>query len=364
MSSVTEIPLSELVTSASRRKSSLDNRGSVSELVSDAPNNTLIDAFGRQIRYVRLSVTDRCNLRCTYCMAEDMTFLPKSKVLSLEEMALVSSTFVDLGVEKIRLTGGEPLVRNGLIELAQQVSQLKGLRELVMTTNGVLLNKFAKPLQQAGVSRLNISIDSLREDRFKSLTRFGQLHDVLSGIDTACEAGFERIKLNAVILKGVNDDEVLSLTQYAVDRGIDISFIEEMPLGDIDSHSRAQTVLSSLSIQEQIAQRFELELSEFNDPASGPSRYQRIVGTNTKVGFISPMSNNFCASCNRVRVTAEGLLLLCLGNEHSLDLREIVRTQPEKLRQAIVDSMQRKPEKHYFDPSDTTITRHMSVTGG
>ena len=330
----------------------------------ESPNGRLVDSFGREIRYVRLSVTDRCNLRCTYCMAEDMTFLPKSKVLSLEEMALVSKAFVDLGVEKIRLTGGEPLVRNGVVELAQELNKLDGLRELVMTTNAVLLDKFAQPLQQAGVSRINVSIDSLREDRFKALTRFGQLSDVIRGIDAAREAGFDRIKLNAVILNGVNDDEVVSLTQFAVDKGVDISFIEEMPLGEIDSHLRTKTALSSQSISEQLLQNFDLQDSEHHDPASGPSRYKKIVGTDSKVGFISPMSNNFCASCNRVRITAEGQLLLCLGNEHSLDLRDIVRNEPESLKSAIIDSMTRKPEKHYFDPNDITITRHMSVTGG
>lgn len=330
----------------------------------NADKTNLIDSFGRQVRYLRLSVTDRCNLRCTYCMAEDMTFLPKSKVLSLEEMVLVSKAFVELGVEKIRLTGGEPMVRNGLVELAQELSGLDGLRELVMTTNGVLLDKFAQPLKEAGVARLNISIDSLREVRFKTLTRFGQLSDVLRGIDAAREAGFERIKLNAVILKGINDDEVVDLTTFAVEKGLDISFIEEMPLGDISSHARSNTALTSLSISQQIEQSFTLTDSSFNDRASGPSRYKHIANTNTKVGFISPMSNNFCASCNRVRVTAEGQLLLCLGNEHSLDLRDIVRNDPSALKQSIIDSMQRKPEKHYFDPNDITITRHMSVTGG
>ena len=325
---------------------------------------TLIDSFNRQVRYLRLSVTDRCNLRCTYCMAEDMTFLPKSKVLSLEEMALVGKAFVDLGVEKIRLTGGEPLVRNGVIELAQELSRLDGLRELVMTTNGVLLEKFAKPMVDAGISRINISIDSLRHDRFKTLTRFGQLDDVLRGIDAAREAGFKKIKLNAVVLKGINDDEVLDLTQFSVDKGLDISFIEEMPLGVIDSHERVKTAIDNVSVRTLLETRFTLGESDFSDKASGPSRYMQIVGSDSKVGFISPMSNNFCASCNRVRVTAEGLLLLCLGNEHSLDLREIVRTNPNDLREAIVASMQRKPERHYFDPNDITITRHMSATGG
>jgi len=328
------------------------------------PQDGLVDTFNRQIRYLRMSVTDRCNLRCTYCMAEDMTFLPKSKVLSLEEMVMVGEAFVGLGVEKIRLTGGEPLVRNGIVELAQQLGKLDGLRELVMTSNGVLLDKFAKPLRDAGMSRINISIDSLREDRFKTLTRFGKLNDVLRGIDAARAAGFDKIKLNAVILKGTNNDEVIDLTQFAVDKGLDISFIEEMPLGEIDGHVRVDTAIENRSIKEQLESRFTLEQSGFSDRASGPSRYLNIADTDTKVGFISPMSDNFCGSCNRVRVTAEGQLLLCLGNEHAVDLREIVRDDPSKLRSAIIDSMQIKPERHYFDPKDITITRHMSATGG
>ena len=330
-------------------------------------NGQLIDSFNRQIRYLRLSVTDRCNLRCTYCMAEDMTFLPKSRVLSLEEMAFIARAFVELGVEKIRLTGGEPLVRNGIVELAQQIHQVNGLRELVMTTNGVLLDKFASPLAAAGVSRLNISIDSLRADRFRELTRFGELDDVLRGIDAALAAGFSRLKLNAVVLRGINDDEVIDLARFAVDRGMDISFIEEMPLGEISSHQRTETQLDSMTIRQLLEREFSIGQSDFNDPAAGPSRYLNIRDTDTKVGFISPMSDNFCASCNRVRLTVEGRLLLCLGNEHSLDLREIVRNHPDDidtLKQAIAGSMQRKPERHYFDPNDITITRHMSATGG
>ena len=329
--------------------------------------SVLVDTFNRQIRYLRLSVTDRCNLRCTYCMAEDMVFLPKAKVLSIEEMAFVAQAFVELGVEKIRLTGGEPLVRNGVIELAQTIGKLPGLRELVMTTNGVLLNKFAQPLADAGVSRLNISIDSLRAERFKTLTRFGALSEVLTGIQAAKAAGFAKIKLNSVVLKGINDDEIIELTQFAVDNGLDISFIEEMPLGEISSHQRVDTQLQSVDIHAQLEKHFNLVTSDFSDPAAGPSRYQQIANSDTKVGFISPMSNNFCSTCNRVRITAEGLLLLCLGNEHSMDLRKIVRDQPgdiDYLKGNIIDSMQRKPERHHFDPNDITITRHMSATGG
>ena len=340
----------------------------------NSADTKLIDSFDRQIRYLRLSVTDRCNLRCTYCMAEDMTFLPKSKVLSIEEMEIVAKAFVALGVEKIRLTGGEPLVRKGVVSLAERISALDGLRELVMTTNGVLLDSFATRLKRAGVSRLNISIDSLRDERFKKLTRFGCLEDVLRGIQAARAESFDKIKLNAVILKGVNDDEALDLTRFAVDNGLDISFIEEMPLGEIDSHLRSKTAVESLSIKEQLQTEFGLEKSDFADAASGPSRYLKIANTDSKVGFISPMSDNFCASCNRVRVTAEGKLLLCLGNEHSLDLREIIRNDSDhldsdqanlsQLKEAIISSMQRKPERHFFDPNDITITRHMSATGG
>ena len=324
----------------------------------------LVDGFDRQIRYLRLSVTDRCNLRCTYCMAEDMTFLPKSQVLSLEEMAMVGKAFVELGVHKIRLTGGEPLVRRGIVSLAEQLNELDGLRELVMTSNGVLLDQYANDLVQAGVSRINISIDSLKAERFKQLTRFGKLEDVFAGIKAARKAGFKKIKLNAVILKGVNDDEVINLTRYAVDNGLDISFIEEMPLGEIDSHKRQETSITSADIKGQIATAFSLQDSNHKDLAGGPSRYIQIADSDTKVGFISPMSENFCGSCNRVRVTTEGQLLLCLGNEHSLDLRAILRERPEALKQEIVKSMQRKPERHFFDPKDITILRHMSATGG
>jgi len=279
-------------------------------------------------------------------------------------MALVGQAFVELGVEKIRLTGGEPLVRKGVVELAQNLSALTGLRELVMTTNGVLLDQFAQPLKDAGVKRLNISIDSLKADRFKKLTRFGAIEDVFRGIDAACAAGFERIKLNAVVLKGINDDEVLDLTRYAIERGLDISFIEEMPLGEITSHQRVNTAVANLSIKEQLDAEFGLEQSSFSDAASGPSRYMKVKGSDSKVGFISPMTDNFCASCNRVRVTVEGRLLLCLGNEHSLDLRSIIRERPDELKNEIINSMQRKPQKHEFDPNDITITRHMSATGG
>lgn len=328
-------------------------------------NRKLVDPFGREITYLRLSVTDRCNLRCTYCMAEDMHFLPRDQILSLEEIEIIAKAFVDLGVRKIRLTGGEPTVRKGIVDLVGNLSQLQGLDELVMTTNGVKLEQFAQPLAEAGIKRLNISIDSLREDRFKSLTRFGVLDQVLSGIRAAKECGFERIKLNAVILKTVNDDEVMDLADFAIDQGIDISYIEEMPLGHIDSHQRSDTQVESKSIKETLAEKYRLQAT--TESTGGPSRYYRVHGSSSRIGFISPMSDNFCASCNRVRLTVEGQLLLCLGNEHSLDLRAIIRSpdfSEDGLSQAILDAIGRKPERHYFDPDDTQIVRFMSATGG
>ena len=307
-------------------------------------------------------------------MAEDMVFLPKAKVLTLEELALVAKTFGGLGVEKVRLTGGEPLVRKGVLGLAQQLGRLDGLRELVMTTNGVLLDEFAGPLRDAGMSRINISLDTLNPERFKNMTRFGQLEDVLRGITAAQSAGFARIKINAVILKGVNDDEVTDLTQFAVSQGLDISFIEEMPLGVIDSHLRTRTSITSALIKSQLEQDFGLIESIHKDAASGPARYFDVPHSQTRVGFISPLSNNFCATCNRVRVTTEGQLLLCLGNEDALDLKTIMRTAVDeglseaavidRLSEAIIAAMQRKPEKHEFDPSEIKIRRHMSATGG
>lgn len=328
-------------------------------------SNSLIDPFGRKIDYLRLSVTDRCNLRCTYCMAEDMTFLPRQQILSLEELRDVASAFVELGVRKIRLTGGEPLIRRDIIKLVSAISVLPGLDEVTMTTNGMLLPKMAQPLKDAGMSRLNISIDSLQPDRFKTLTRVGDLDVWYQGIRAAKKANFAKLKLNAVILAGFNDDEVLDLARYAVDNQMDISFIEEMPLGDISSHDRADTQITSQSIRHQLDREFDL--TDSVETTGGPSRYVRIAGSTSKIGFISPMSNNFCESCNRVRMTAEGRLLLCLGNENSMDLREVIRSHPGDsaiLRAKIVEALQNKPERHEFDLNRTDIVRFMNMTGG
>lgn len=326
----------------------------------------LVDGFSRQVTYVRMSVTDRCDFRCVYCMAEEMTFLPREKVLTLEEMALVAEAFAQLGVNKIRLTGGEPLVRRNVMELIRHIGDLPQITDFAMTSNGSQLGRMSGDLKAAGLKRLNISLDSLDAERFRQLTRKGDLNQVIAGIDAAVAAGFKGIKLNAVILKGRNDHEILDLLEFAIERGIDISYIEEMPLGEISEHQREETYCSSDEVREVIAQRYELVPT--TEKTDGPSRYFRIPGLKTKVGFISPHSHNFCSSCNRVRVTAEGRLLLCLGNEHSVDLRAIIRANPgdiEPLKQAIRESMAIKPERHHFTTDgDVQVVRFMNMTGG
>jgi len=288
--------------------------------------SALVDGFGRTVRYLRISVTDRCDFRCVYCMAEEMTFLPRVQLLTLEEIATLSQAFVELGVEKIRLTGGEPLVRQGVLTLVQKLGELEGLRALAMTTNGSGLVKHAEALRLGGLDRLNISLDSLKPERFKALTRTGDLSQVVAGIRAARRAGFQSIKLNAVLLKGRNDDEILDLVNFARDEEVDISFIEEMPLGAISEHNRGETFLSTDTVRETIEKHYQLLPT--TETTLGPSRYYRMVDSQSRIGFISPHSHNFCAACNRVRVTAEGRLLLCLGNEHSVDLRAVMRRYP------------------------------------
>jgi len=327
----------------------------------------LIDKFGRRIDYVRLSVTDRCDFRCVYCMAEEMTFLPRDQVLSLEEIYEVGAAFVRLGVNKLRLTGGEPLVRRDIMTLIRKLGELD--IELVLTTNGSQLPKMAHDLVDAGVRRINISLDTLKADRFEELTRRAKFDQVIEGINVASKAGFKRVKLNAVILKGRNDDEVVDLVRFARERDMDISFIEEMPLGVITEHDRDEQYCSSDDVRELIEQVYPLEKTD--EQTAGPSTYYRMADSNTRVGFISPHSHNFCSECNRVRVTVEGRLLLCLGNEHSMDIRELLRSEsdPEvraaKLEQALIDSMDLKPEKHHFDlTEEPQILRFMNATGG
>ncbi|MFZ0790949.1 MAG: GTP 3',8-cyclase MoaA [Chromatiaceae bacterium] len=326
----------------------------------------LIDRFGRRVTYVRLSVTDRCDLRCVYCMAEDMEFLPRSQLLTLEELARLGRCFSELGVVKLRITGGEPLVRRNVIWLFRELGALAGIRDLTLTTNGTQLARYASDLKEAGVTRVNVSLDSLRQDRFRAITRLGAIEKTLAGIDAALAAGFSRVKINSVILKNRNHDEVLDLVRFAMDRGMDISFIEEMPLGQIGDHDRAEAYYSSDAIRADLTRH--LELVPTTETTGGPSKYYRVAGTDTRVGFISPHSHNFCGDCNRVRVTAEGRLLLCLGQEFSADLRRALRANPtddERVKQAIVAAMSLKPRGHDFDlGTRPLILRHMNMTGG
>jgi cyclic pyranopterin phosphate synthase len=330
------------------------------------PANVLIDSFGRHVDYIRLSVTDRCDFRCVYCMTEEMTFLPRTQVLSLEELHLIAQAFTELGVRKIRLTGGEPMVRNNVMSLIERLGQLPGLKELLLTTNGAQLDKYAAPLRQAGVNRINISVDSLDAERFRRITRTGRLDQVLAGVEAARRQNFDRIRINAVLMKGYNDDEVLPLTEYALARDLDIAFIEEMPLGNASDHDRENTVCSNEWVRSVIAEKYAI--APIADRTAGPSRYYQIPGRRSRIGFISPVSHNFCGDCNRVRVTVEGRLLLCLGNEHSVDLRTVMRDQGggiEELKQAIIGAMSLKPERHFFYEKDhVQPVRLMNMTGG
>lgn len=329
-----------------------------------APTEKLVDRYGRHISYLRLSVTDRCDFRCTYCMSEKMRFLPRQSVMSLDECLSVARAFVDLGVTKLRITGGEPLVRKDLLWLVERLGALDGLDNLVMTTNGSQLARFARPLHAAGVKRINISLDSLQPERFRQITRVGELRDVLDGIAAAQAAGFRRTKLNVVMMRGVNDDELPALVRFAHDNELDISFIEEMPLGDIAG--RNDTYLSSDEVRARLARDFSLLPS--TEASGGPARYWRLAGSATRIGFISPHSHNFCDSCNRVRVTATGDLFPCLGHNDALPLLPILRRGDDTaaLRQAIVDSMGIKPLGHDFahQMEKPQVVRFMSMTGG
>lgn len=336
------------------------------QTLTTSKKSLLVDRFGRQVTYLRMSVTDRCDLRCVYCMSEDMKFVPRAQLLTLEEIIRIGSVASELGVNKIRITGGEPLTRNNIMKVFYALGELEKITDLTLTTNGTQLVKYAHNLKQAGVTRINISLDTLKTDRFRNLTRVGVLKKTLDGIDAAIKQGFNKIKLNAVILKNRNHDECSELVQFAIDRNIDISFIEEMPLGIIGEHNRGEAYYSSDDILRDLQQNYTL--SHSIETTSGPSNYYSIAGSVSRVGFISPHSHNFCDQCNRVRLTAEGRLLLCLGQEHSVDLRGVVRANPldnNKLRKAFIDSMQIKPEGHDFNiNSQPVILRHMNTTGG
>ena len=328
--------------------------------------NTLTDQFGRQVDYIRLSITDRCDFRCTYCMSENMEFLPRDEVLSLEECLRIVKAFVALGVSKVRITGGEPLVRKNALWLFEEIGKLSGLKELVTTTNGSQLEQQAEALKTAGVKRINISLDSLDAAKFKEITRVGDLNKVLRGISAAKKAGFDNIKLNTVLMRGINDNETAALVEFAIGQEIDISFIEEMPLGEVN-HSRESSFVSNIETLANIQSNFDLISSDLN--TGGPARYWQVKNTKTKIGFISPHSHNFCEACNRVRISCKGELYLCLGQEDKIDLMPLLRKHPDDdsaLISAILSSMQIKPKGHDFDLKRATpaVVRFMSHTGG
>jgi cyclic pyranopterin phosphate synthase len=331
------------------------------------PTPRLVDRFGRRVTYVRISVTDRCDFRCVYCMEEKMTFLPRAQVLTLEEHARIVRAFAELGVTKVRITGGEPLVRCNILWLFRRIGEIDAVTDLSLTSNGSQLARCAQALRDAGVRRVNISLDSLRPERFRRMTRVGDLDKVLGGIEAARRAGFERIKINSVLLKGRNHDEAAELVRFVVERGMDISFIEEMPLGTNTDHDRAEVFYSSDELRTDLRRDFDLIAT--TETTGGPSRYYRIAGSDSRIGFISPHSHNFCEACNRVRVTTEGRLLLCLGQEHSMDLRRVLRSHPgedlEVVKRALLDSMAIKPRGHDFRlDRQPVILRHMNATGG
>ena len=329
----------------------------------------MIDPFGRAITYLRVSVTDRCDFRCTYCMAEDMTFLPKRDLLSLEELDRLCTVFIEKGVKKLRLTGGEPLVRKNIMHLVRQLSRhLKSgaLDELTLTTNGSQLARFAGELADAGVRRINVSLDTLDADRFHAITRWGNLAKVMEGIDAALAAGL-KIKLNAVALKGFNDHEIPDLMRWAHVRGMDLTVIETMPMGEIDVDRTDQYLPLSL-LRTQLERQFTL--NDIPYKTGGPARYVEVKETGGRLGFITPMTHNFCESCNRVRLTCTGTLYMCLGQEDAADLRAPLRASEgnELLSNAIDEAIGRKPKGHDFiidrRTSRPAVSRHMSVTGG
>ena len=329
----------------------------------------LTDSFGREITYLRLSVTDRCDLRCTYCMAENMTFLPRKDLLTFEELDSLCTSFITRGIRKIRLTGGEPLVRRGLMGFIKNLSRHResgALDEITLTTNGTQLSRFAGELKVNGVERINVSLDSRDSETFLKLTRRAVFDNVLRGIDAAQEAGL-KIKINTVALKGTNEAEIPQLMKWAHGRGMDMTLIEVMPLGEIDV-DRVDQYLPLTAVRDNLARDFTLIDTPLK--TGGPARYMKVVETGGILGMITPLTNNFCAGCNRVRVTCTGQIYTCLGHGGKLDLREAIRgpKPQEDLERLLNSAMRQKPEKHHFDISDRgaapAVARHMSVTGG
>jgi GTP 3',8-cyclase len=343
-------------------------RGDIGRVAAVRPA-PLVDPFARAITYLRVSVTDRCDFRCVYCMSENMTFLPKADVLSLEELDRLCSAFIAKGVRKLRLTGGEPLVRRGIMTLVTSLSRHLAsgdLDELTLTTNGSQLKKYAPELASHGVKRINVSLDTLDAAKFRAVTRWGDLDKVLEGIKAAQAAGIA-VKINAVALKGVNEDEFVSLVKWAHGAGMDLTFIEVMPLGDV-GEGRLDQYLPLSMVRARIAEHFTLE--EIDYRTGGPARYVRVAETGGRLGFITPLTHNFCESCNRVRVTCTGTLFMCLGQEDAADLRNVLRASEsdDLLYAAIDEAISRKPKGHDFiidrRHQRPALSRHMSVTGG
>ena len=327
----------------------------------------LIDGFGRAVTYLRVSVTDRCDLRCLYCMSEHMTFLPKAQVLTLEELDRLASAFVGLGVRKLRLTGGEPLVRKGFMDLVAGLSRhlrSGALDELTLTTNGTQLERYASDLARYGVRRINVSLDTLKPDLFRALTRGGDLAKVIAGIDAALAAGI-KVKINAVALKTDNAAELPDLIQWAHARGCDMTLIETMPLGEVDQ-DRTDQFLSLKDVRRDLASFWTLE--DIHHATGGPARYVRVAETGGRLGFITPLSHNFCDTCNRVRLTCTGTLHTCLGRDDASDLRAVIRAgaSDAELREAIFAAVDAKPKSHDFQigAPRPAVARHMSTTGG
>ncbi len=329
----------------------------------------MLDPFGRRITYLRVSVTDRCDFRCFYCMSEHMTFLPKRDLLTLEELDRVCAVFVRKGVKRIRITGGEPLVRHNVISLFEKLGArlgAGGLDELTLTTNGSQLSLHAEALRQVGVRRVNVSLDTLDPARFRRITRWGELSKVLNGVDAAQKAGLS-VKINMVALRGINEDEIVSMLEWAHGRGMDLTLIETMPLGDVEEN-RIEHYLPLSLVRARLAERYSLEDCEYR--TGGPARYVRVVETGGRLGFITPLTHNFCESCNRVRLTCTGTLYMCLGQNDDADLRIPLRASDndDKLEAAIDAAIARKPKGHDFvidrRRSAPALVRHMSVTGG
>jgi len=329
----------------------------------------MIDPFQRAITYLRVSVTDRCDFRCVYCMAEHMTFLPKRDLLTLEELDRLCSTFVRLGVRKLRITGGEPLVRKNIMWFFERMGRHlgAGLDELTLTTNGSQLARYAGALRDCGVRRVNVSLDTLDEAKFRAITRWGRLSDVLQGIDAAQEAGLA-VKINAVALRGTNDDEIHQMVEWCGERGMDLTFIEVMPMGELDGEDRLDQFYSLDDVRRDLEARWTLTDTDYR--TGGPARYARVTETGQRIGFITPLSHNFCESCNRVRLTCTGQLYMCLGQDDDADLRAVLRASGDDavLEAAIREAITRKPKGHDFDYSRQEVHgqvgRHMSVTGG